>query len=38
MRDTRKTRAMVVVALSAAIGAVLGEYFLKPTISGAVKK
>jgi hypothetical protein len=38
MRDTRKQRAILVVALSAAIGAVLGDYFIKPALEDSIKK
>ena len=38
MRDTRKMRAIIVVALTSAIGAVVGDYFVKPYVEKAVKK
>lgn len=38
MRDTRHIRAVLIVGLSASIGAVLGEFFIRPTIEKAVKK
>lgn len=38
MRDTRKTRAMLTVAITAAVGAVLGDHFIKPLVEKGVKK
>lgn len=37
MRDTRKTRAILVLALSAALGAVIGEAYLKPTLDKVLR-
>lgn len=37
MRDTRKQRGMLIVALSAALGAVLGDYFIKPMLKDSIK-
>lgn len=36
MRDTRKTREMIVTMAAAAIGAVLGDYYLKPVLNQAL--
>lgn len=33
MRDTRKVREILVVAATAAIGAILGDVYLKPLLS-----
>jgi hypothetical protein len=38
MRDSRKTRDMVIIGLSAAIGAILGEHLIKPTVRKTVRK
>jgi hypothetical protein len=38
MRDTRKQRNMLILALGAGLGAVLTEQFVKPLIEGMVKK
>lgn len=35
--DTRKQRAMLIVGLSAAIGAVLGDHFIRPMVQSLVK-
>lgn len=38
MRDTRKQRAILIVAITSAIGAVIGDYVVKPYVEKAVKK